>query len=146
MTQTSWGVEGVDEEDIELGSRTFSPNDDGASMMCNLVCLPMGRHVHIDYCISNGEPCKSDDVRHINARITPNPDRPKDAITHSLYWRRMGTFVSFFYLLHTQTPSPGFKGQAPTCFTQMCTEIYEQTHTLVMNRSTSENGEFVSKE
>ncbi|KAI0250890.1 CHAT domain-containing protein [Lactifluus subvellereus] len=90
MTQTCWGVEGPDEEDIELGGRTFSSNDDGTSMMCNLVCSSMGRHVHIDYCRSNGEPCKSDEVRHINARITPNPDRPKDAITHSLYWRRMG--------------------------------------------------------
>ncbi|KAI0253470.1 hypothetical protein BJV78DRAFT_212142 [Lactifluus subvellereus] len=89
MTQTCWGVEGPDEEDIELGGRTFSFNDDGTSMMCNLVCSSMGRHVHIDYCLSNGEPCKSDEVRHINARITPDPDRPKDAVTHSLYWRRM---------------------------------------------------------
>ena len=141
MTQASWGVEDPEEGDIELGGRTFSSKDDEASMMCNLVCLTMGRHFHIDYCLSNGEPCQSDEVRHINARITPNPDMPKDAITHSLYWRRMGTFVSLFYFFHTQTPSSGFKGHASPCFTQVCTEIHEQTHTLVMNRSTLKSGE-----
>jgi hypothetical protein len=61
-------------------------------MMCNLVCSTMGRHVHIDYCRRAGSnaTCSGVEVQHINARITPNPYEPKDAITHSLYWRRLG--------------------------------------------------------
>jgi hypothetical protein len=91
MTQTRWAVDGPDGASLELAGRKFSSNDEGAPMMCNLVCSSMGRHVHIDYCRAhrNG-PCDSVGVQHINDRILPDPDKPKDAVTHSLYWRRMG--------------------------------------------------------
>jgi len=60
-------------------------------MMCNFVCASMGRHVHIDYCpTEKGGRCDDAEVQHINEKITPDPNRPKDAITHSLHWRRMG--------------------------------------------------------
>ena len=60
-------------------------------MMCNLFCSSMGRHVHIDYCrAEESAHCEGDGVQHINAQMTPNPDKPKDAITHSLHWRRLG--------------------------------------------------------
>ncbi|KAH9047539.1 hypothetical protein EDB83DRAFT_2267127 [Lactarius deliciosus] len=92
MTQTRWAIDGPDEKGLELEGRTFSSNDEGAPMMCNLVCSSMGRHVHIDYCrAGENVHCDAAEVQHINARMIPNPDRPKDAITHSLYWRRMGT-------------------------------------------------------
>jgi hypothetical protein len=39
----------------------------------------------------DGGPCYGADIEHINEKLTPNPDEPKDAITHELYWRRMGT-------------------------------------------------------
>ncbi|KAI0250894.1 hypothetical protein BJV78DRAFT_1275616 [Lactifluus subvellereus] len=92
MTQTRWAIDGPDEAGIELGGRKFSSNDEGAPMLCNLVCSSIGRHVHIDYCRRARENARCDgvEVQHINARMTPNPDKPKDAITHSLYWRRMG--------------------------------------------------------
>jgi len=48
----------------------------------------MGRHVHIDYC--RGDPCDNPETQHINERMVPNPDQPKDWITHGLHWRRMG--------------------------------------------------------
>ncbi|KAI0297433.1 hypothetical protein BC826DRAFT_1096771, partial [Russula brevipes] len=90
MTQTHWAIEGPG-ADIELGGRKFSANDEGAPMMCNLVCSSMGRHVHIDYCRAvEGALCEGAEMQHINARMVPNPDRPKDAITHGLHWRRMG--------------------------------------------------------
>ena len=97
MSQTRWAVDGPDGASLELAGRKFSSNDEGAPMMCNLVCSSMGRHVHVEYCRSdpNG-PCDSDDTQHINDRILPNPDTPKDAITHSLYWRRMGPFHAVF--------------------------------------------------
>ncbi|KIM92371.1 hypothetical protein PILCRDRAFT_417 [Piloderma croceum F 1598] len=50
MSQTRWAIDGTDDTSLELDGRKFSSNDDGAPMMCNLVCQAMGRHVHIDYC------------------------------------------------------------------------------------------------
>jgi hypothetical protein len=91
MTQTRWAVDSADETGLELGGRRFSSNDEGGPMMCNLVCSSMGRHVHIDYCRAeeNG-PCEGAEVQHIETRMVPSPHKPKDAVTHSLYWRRMG--------------------------------------------------------
>jgi hypothetical protein len=94
MTQTRWAVDGPDGTTLELGGRKYSSNDEGAPMMCNLVCSSMGRHVHIDCCrAEEGGRCDGPEVQHINERITPNPDKAKDAITHRLYWRRMGTLT-----------------------------------------------------
>ncbi|KAI0290685.1 hypothetical protein BC826DRAFT_1176746, partial [Russula brevipes] len=91
MTQTRWAVDGPDGTSLELGGRNFSANDEGAPMMCNLFCSSMGRHVHINYCrAEEGGPCDGEEVQHINGRMTPSPNKPKDFITHRLYWRRMG--------------------------------------------------------
>jgi len=90
MTETSWAVDGPDGTTLELGGRKFSSNDEGAPMMCNLICTSMGRHVHVDYCRTEGGRCGGAEIQHINERITPHPTKPKDAITHSLHWRRMG--------------------------------------------------------
>jgi hypothetical protein len=96
MTQTRWAVDGPDGTAVELGGRRFSSNDEGAPMMCNLVCSSMDRHVHIDYCRrEEGGPCDGAEVQHIDTRMIPNPDKPKDAITHGLYWRRMGECIPF---------------------------------------------------
>jgi hypothetical protein len=94
MTQTRWAVDGPDGTSLELGGRKFSSNDEGAPMMCNLVCTSMGRHVHIDYCPAdtNGR-CDGEEVQHLNERIVPEPNKHKDAITHRLHWRRMGVFT-----------------------------------------------------
>ena len=92
MTQTRWAVDGPDGTTFELGGRRFSSNDEGAPMMCNIVCSSMGRHVHIDYCrTETGGPCDGPEVEHISARMIPNPDKSKDYIAHGLHWRRMGT-------------------------------------------------------
>jgi len=97
MTQTRWAIDGPDEAGIELGGRRFSTNDEGAPMMCNLVCSSMDRHVHIDYCRAGPNArCGGPDIQHINARMVPSPDKPKDAITHNLYWRRMGGSIATF--------------------------------------------------
>jgi len=102
MTQTRWSIEGPDGTGIELEGHRFSSDDEGAPMMCNLVCSSLGRHVHFDYCRSeDGVPCSGDELQHINARMIPDPDKPRDVITHRLYWRRMGMldpFSSFFLL------------------------------------------------
>ena len=67
-------------------------------MMCNLVCSSMGRHVHIDYCrTEEATPCEGPEIQHLDTRMIPDPERPKDAVTHSLYWRRMGTLDICFF-------------------------------------------------
>ncbi|KAL5513533.1 hypothetical protein ACEPAH_3932 [Sanghuangporus vaninii] len=88
MSRTSWVVDG---SSLELDGHKFGSNDDGAPMLCNLVCSAMGRHAHIDYCrASDPNSCNAPEVDHIRTRIDPNPDRPKDWISHGLYWRRLG--------------------------------------------------------
>ncbi|TFY78519.1 hypothetical protein EWM64_g5492, partial [Hericium alpestre] len=91
MSQTRWAIDGPDGTVVELEGRKFSANDEGAPMMCNLVCLSLGRHAHIDYCrTEEGTLCDGPDIHHIHTRMLPNPDRAKDYITHALHWRRMG--------------------------------------------------------
>ena len=98
MTQTRWAIEGPDDTALELEGRRFSSNDEGAPMMCNLICSSMGRHVHIDYCRAReNAPCSGAEVQHLNARLVPDPDRPKDAISHILYWRRLGMLGTDLY-------------------------------------------------
>ncbi|KAH8979281.1 hypothetical protein EDB92DRAFT_1980226 [Lactarius akahatsu] len=91
MTETRWAVDGPDDASLEFGGHKFSSNDEGAPMMCSLVCSSMGRHIHIDYCRADADvngPCDAAEVQHINDRIVPEPGKPKDAVTHSLYWQR----------------------------------------------------------
>ncbi|KAF8122279.1 hypothetical protein EV363DRAFT_1274846 [Boletus edulis] len=92
MSRTRWTVDGPDDVPFEIEGRKFSTNDEGAPMMCNLVCSAMGRHVHIDYCRADYEAeCTSnEELQHLTRRIQPDPDRPKDLLTHNLFWKRSG--------------------------------------------------------
>ncbi|KAJ7509859.1 hypothetical protein B0H11DRAFT_2270198 [Mycena galericulata] len=91
MSKTRWAVDGPDGTILELNGRKFGSDDDGAPMMCNLVCQEMGRHVHIDYCrADDAASCDGPEVQHLKTRMTPNPARAKDWISHSLFWKRTG--------------------------------------------------------
>ena len=91
MSRTTWAVEGQEGTVLEVDGRRFGASDDGAPMLCNLVCSNMGRHVHIDYCRSqNPNACSTAETVHIMTRMDPNPDQPKDWVTHNLHWRRLG--------------------------------------------------------
>ncbi|KAJ7091563.1 hypothetical protein B0H15DRAFT_836658 [Mycena belliarum] len=91
MSKTRWAVDGPDGTILELNGRKFGSDDDGAPMMCNLVCQEMGRHVHVDYCrADDAVSCNGPEKQHITTRLTPNPDRAKDWISHSLFWKRAG--------------------------------------------------------
>ncbi|RIA99609.1 hypothetical protein C1645_746686 [Glomus cerebriforme] len=67
--------------------------DQGISVLCNLRCKDLGRHRHVDYC-QNEENCKlrnqSHDIQHIDEQVQPHPDKPKDFISHKLFWERTG--------------------------------------------------------
>lgn len=55
------------------------------------MCQELGRHLHIDYCQTPAdERCVHQDLEHIDAPMIPNPEAPKDWVTHELYWRRRG--------------------------------------------------------
>ncbi|KAH8114638.1 hypothetical protein DFH11DRAFT_1508680 [Phellopilus nigrolimitatus] len=94
MSRTRWAVDGPNGTVVELDGHKFGSSDDGAPMLCNLMCSNMGRHAHIDYCReSDPTACNAPDLEHIKGRIEPNPDKPKDWITHELYWRRLGNLL-----------------------------------------------------
>ncbi|KAI9455148.1 hypothetical protein BJY52DRAFT_1427134 [Lactarius psammicola] len=88
MSQTRWVVDDPDGTGLEIEGHKFSSNDDGGPMLCNMVCKAMGRHVHVDVC--RGSDSHNSETKHIDKKIAPNPDLPKDWITHGLYWGRMG--------------------------------------------------------
>lgn len=108
MLHTRWAIDKPEGNSIELDGHKFSPNGDGAPMLCNLACTSMGRHVHIDSC--HGEPHDDPQVLHIKERLVPNPDQAKDWITHDLYWRRMGEFtIHLFFLAYLAYEIPRFQ-------------------------------------
>jgi len=93
MSRAQWAVDGPDGAAIELNGHRFAANDDGAPMMCNMVCKEHeeGRHAHIDFCrSSNALRCRSEGLLHIHQRLSPEPDIPKDYISHKLHWTRSG--------------------------------------------------------
>lgn len=97
MSKTQWAVDGPDGSILELDGHKFGSSDDGAPMLCNLVCSSMGRHTHIDYCRAQDVPsCNAPETDHIHRRVEPNPERAKDWITHKLYWRRLGACIEYY--------------------------------------------------
>lgn len=90
MTSTRWVIEGGDDAVMDLNGTRFSAGDDGAPMMCSLVCKQLGRHTHIDFCRATDRHCNTEGVQHMTTRVLPAPDRPKDSISHNVHWRRLG--------------------------------------------------------
>ncbi|PCH41519.1 hypothetical protein WOLCODRAFT_163166 [Wolfiporia cocos MD-104 SS10] len=91
MSKTQWAIDGPDGTSVELDGRKFATSDEGAPMLCSLFCRSMGRHLHIDWCRTDpGDVCSGPDHEHIKTRMQPHPQREKDWVNHSLYWRRTG--------------------------------------------------------
>ncbi|KEP46929.1 von willebrand factor type A domain protein, partial [Rhizoctonia solani 123E] len=90
MVTTQWVLQ-ADEDDAdpvyELQGRKFGSGDEGAPMLCNLICAAQGRHAHVDYCRDLGN-CSNTDCEHITERMNPDPDREKDWISHATFWAR----------------------------------------------------------
>jgi hypothetical protein len=95
MLNVRWSIDGPDEEGLEVEGRRFSTNDEGAPMMCNLVCKALGRHPHIEYCrAETPDECRANhEIQHIPRTLKPEPDKPKDFVTHNLFWKH-ATFVA----------------------------------------------------
>ncbi|CAB5351424.1 unnamed protein product [Rhizophagus irregularis] len=92
MTQTEFTGE---DSEFEYAGHKLRVGDQGTFVLCNLHCKDLGRHRHIDYC-KNEENCKSgnqgqgQDIQHINEKVQPNPEKPKDFISHKLFWEQTG--------------------------------------------------------
>ncbi|KAJ1300981.1 hypothetical protein OPQ81_003405 [Rhizoctonia solani] len=92
MVTTQWVLQPDEDNEVpayELQGRRFGSGDEGAPMLCNLVCAAQGRHAHIDFC-RDLEDCSNTDCEHIQENVHPDPDRPKDWISHATYWARSG--------------------------------------------------------
>ncbi|GBB83175.1 hypothetical protein RclHR1_00010057 [Rhizophagus clarus] len=88
MTQTEFTGE---DNEFEYAGYKLRAGDQGIFVLCNLFCKDLGRHRHIDYC-HNEENCKfeNQNIQHIHEKVSPNPDKPKDFVSHKLYWERTG--------------------------------------------------------
>lgn len=92
MSKTKWAIDGPAGTTLDVDGHKFGSEDDGAPMMCNLVCTNMGRHAHLDFCHApDTAQCTGADIAHISGqRLNPEPARSKDWISHTLFWKRSG--------------------------------------------------------
>ncbi|KAG8836422.1 hypothetical protein FRC18_011419 [Serendipita sp. 400] len=88
MAQTEWIVEGDDDAVLELEGHKYATGDNGAPMMCSMVCKALGRHAHIDTCrAENVASCHGPGIQHkFNKKKATN----QDWVTHRLFWARSG--------------------------------------------------------
>ncbi|CAG8665575.1 9195_t:CDS:2, partial [Paraglomus occultum] len=81
---------------ISYKKHTYRSGDSGSPVYCDMLCKDANRHLHVDYC-PDETTCKAskltkrkDQIEHINDKIEPYPKKPKDYISHRLYWSRSG--------------------------------------------------------
>lgn len=107
MDGSTWAIDGGDDSVQEIQGRKFSTGDSGSPMLCSIICKELGRHAHVDFCRAKGQPCKDFTVEHIRTPMGPEPSRPKDWVTHSLYWARaskrsLSRFLAWSYSFRLQ--------------------------------------------
>lgn len=76
-------------------SHTSELTEPGYPQLCSSRCRDLGRHAHVDYCRTskNDGPCSENSVEHMEGLMHPNPDLPKDWISHEAFWARSGTSI-----------------------------------------------------
>ncbi|XP_075241098.1 uncharacterized protein LOC142336280 [Convolutriloba macropyga] len=86
----------ANEDDIQVGSHKYKVGEPAVAEMCHIFCNTLGRgHIHIVEC-DNEDPsscvysAKNDGRRHQTTKYQPNPEVPKDEITHEAYWSLIG--------------------------------------------------------
>ena len=106
MSKTRWALEGTDDSALEIDGHRFAANDTGAPMLCGSVCEAQGRHVHIDNCrAATASECSGNEIEHLSARISPHADIPKDAVSHAVFWKRTGKYLSLVSTILVDTQS-----------------------------------------
>ncbi|PVF98363.1 hypothetical protein CPB86DRAFT_733118 [Serendipita vermifera] len=88
MDRTEWIIEGDDDTFLELQGRKFATGDNGAPMLCSMVCKTQGRHVHISPCRAKDPAlCQEGGVEHIRGKKL---DKEYDWVSHKHFWTRSG--------------------------------------------------------
>ncbi|KAG8892570.1 hypothetical protein FRB99_002627, partial [Tulasnella sp. 403] len=91
MVNASWVIEGDENTKVEVDGRKFGAQDSGAAVVCKMVCSEFGRgHPHLSYCPHRGGVCAEPESEHIDKPMSPEPERPKDWVSHRLHWQRLG--------------------------------------------------------
>lgn len=90
MEHTAWAIEGNADATVEIQGRKFAAQEGGAPQLCSSVCRDLGRHAHIDYCRNEKGPCQEPESEHITTPMLPNRSRPKDWVSHKVFWARTG--------------------------------------------------------
>ncbi|KAG8935125.1 hypothetical protein FRC02_008587 [Tulasnella sp. 418] len=125
MENTRWVVE--NSNTVEVLGRRFAGQDGGGPQLCNMVCSQLGRHAHIDYCRTDpNQSCQGQEWEHSHEQVSPEPDKPKDWISHKLYWARLGFKDPYSRDEQTEfskcdTQCPGAEHQAEGTQVSYCT-------------------------
>ncbi|XP_075243180.1 uncharacterized protein LOC142337658 [Convolutriloba macropyga] len=85
----------ANEDDIQVGSHKYKVGEPAVAEMCHVFCKTLGRgHAHIVECNNLPGHCyyttREDGRRHETAKYHPNPEVPKDEMTHEAYWAMIG--------------------------------------------------------
>ena len=86
----------ANEDDIQIGDHKYKVGEPTVAEMCHIFCNTLGRgHIHIVECDSEDPTAcvysaSSDGRRHETTEYQPNPEIPKDEITHEAYWTLIG--------------------------------------------------------
>ena len=81
----------ANQDDIQIGSHKYKVGEPAVAEMCHIFCNTLGRgHIHVVECESRNPsrcPHKAQDGRrHQTVTYHPNPQIPKDEMTHKAYW------------------------------------------------------------
>ena len=92
MERTAWAIEGDANATVEIQGRKFAAEENGAPQLCSTFCRDLGRHAHLDWCrnTKTGPRCQEPEIEHIDIPMLPDEGRPKDWISHKLFWARSG--------------------------------------------------------
>ncbi|XP_075241104.1 uncharacterized protein LOC142336282 [Convolutriloba macropyga] len=91
----------ISEQDIDVtakngDTRKYIVGEHAKAEICHVLCTALGRgHIHLVECDSvDPSACvysaKNDGRRHQTSKYYPNPEMPKDEITHDAYWALVG--------------------------------------------------------
>ena len=86
----------ANEDEIQVGTHKYKVGEPAVAEICHVFCKSLGRgHIHIVECDSEDSTAciysaRKDQRRHESTRYHPNPEKPKDEITHKAYWASVG--------------------------------------------------------
>lgn len=88
MERAKWFLDGDEDAFIGIDDRKYATGDSGGPMLCSMLCLALGRHVHVSDCWAEDPyDCQDTELEHIHGHNLP---RPMDWISHRLFWKRSG--------------------------------------------------------